>query len=114
MGTENRIGSSGAEAWRYEGSNVITDGSTGAHSFDVWSMVSLVRTTGPTINMHINGNSTPELTSSDDWGFPIDKLKFGAGSDCMICMVGLWNRALDTTELSALYNVGSGLRYNSI
>lgn len=90
------------------GVSTTVTGSTSL-STSTWYHVVVVRT-GGTINLHINGNATPDGTGSDSSA--LSSANFAVGSDVVpesyfdgkINDIRVWSRALSTAEISSLYS----------
>lgn len=80
---------------------------------NTWSHVAIVRNSG-TISLFINSTEDGSAFASDDFSgvFNIGAdIPDGLGMTGMVDEVGVWNRALSSGEIAALYNSGNGLTY---
>ncbi len=76
-----------------------------------WNYVVLTRTDN-TVKLYINGKYVSSLTISGSDQLSLSQVGFkGRSFRGTIDELGIWNRALTDTEISDLYNNGSGLSY---
>lgn len=99
----------------FTGGNTMTVGSL---SLDTWYHWVLVKT-GSNWELFKNDVSVATSTSGTST-YTNNKFAIGgsidpdAGSICTIDMVGLWNKALSSAEITELYNSGAGMSYADI
>lgn len=108
------------ETWVEVPANGLTTTSTGG-SFtadSVWKHV-VVRFDQLTVKIYVNGTEGASVTNNSTITNSNEPLTIGNRSHTdpgeylsgMIDEVGLWSRALTTTEITALYNSGNGFQY---
>jgi len=85
-----------------------------------WYFISATWDTGGTMTLYLNGSSvatntstgtyslsmTPRLTIGTWWDSPLSGTLKGKVDE-----VGIWSRALSSSEITELYNSGTGLSY---
>jgi len=97
----------------------LYDFSSGAVTNNSWFHV-LIKRAGSTFTCYVNGSSVGTYDSGSVIDFTGTDYFFGAYIDGLtgysiegqIDAVGIWNRALNDAEVSALYNSGNGLELN--
>lgn len=97
----------------------LYDFSSGAVTNNSWFHV-LIKRAGSTFTCYINGSSVGTYDSGSVIDFTGTDYFFGAyiggltgySIEGQIDAVGVWNRALNDAEVSALYNSGNGLELN--
>jgi hypothetical protein len=96
--------------------NGIVD-TSGLSSAGVWYFLTFVKSS-TTFTMYINGSSVGTATVTSSIYNGNDNFAIGANSngnsgffDGIIDEVGIWSRALTSSEVSELYNSGAGLSY---
>jgi len=116
----------------YDGTNMVFSKPNVADCYAVWSgsedtsyhMWTFV-TDGTSMRIYLDGNSTPFATNANtaNWVAPsTDTLPFGAYKSAgslqagwylggQLDEIGIWTRAITTTEISELYNSGDGFAY---
>jgi hypothetical protein len=105
-------GASGGSSWNDYSTNV-------AFSINNWNMITLTYNS-TNAQMYLNGNSIYNATPSYSPATSV-KLYLGAENSGLygtfvgkIDEVALWNRTLNSSEISQLYNEGNGLSYADI
>ncbi|MEI6529685.1 MAG: LamG domain-containing protein [Candidatus Falkowbacteria bacterium] len=89
--------------------------STNAVSNTTWTYLTVTRS-GNTVTHYLNGSANGSgAVSANTTGTDISWIGnfYGGGVnfDGMIDEVGIWSRALTSTEITTLYNAGAGLQY---
>jgi hypothetical protein len=109
-----RQSSSGFRLTIYDGSAtaVATVTYTGGVSAETWlNVVSVYDAASGTAIVYVNNSST-SVASGGTPGSSTNALYFGrrlfSYSSSRLDLIGVWNRVLDTTEISWLYNSGAG------
>ena len=84
-----------------------------------WTMVTAICELGGNISIAVNGGTPATLTKTRTVNDSTSAFQIGAANgasfwDGRIRRVGLWKKALIGTEVTALYNGGSGLNYSGM
>ena len=105
-----------------------SDGSTtdltlesGDRAFDTWHFVTLKFVAGGTSTLYINNSSVDTGTapsSIHSGSSRMELISFNSGAistrSGLLDSVAIWNRALDASEITTLYNSGSGVSYSDL
>ena len=108
--------------WRLGGAVIASsDSTTTGFNDNSWHMLTFVATSDTDKKLYIDGNSTPQcsLTTSSVFDSSSDKMTLGRLTASVssnpftgnVDEVGVWDVALSTTEISELWNSGSGFAY---
>jgi hypothetical protein len=118
-----RFSSSSTDALSFASTSSFFGVSVAQESLNVWQMLTL-RKDGNAIEVFRNGSSLGTDTFSGSFGtanapFAIGTASWVLGSVSashrgQVFAAGIWAEALDATQISALYNGGSGLRYAAL
>ena len=99
------------------GANKYNIQSSSAQTLGVWTMWTMTYD-GETLRLYKNGTLDTSLTdpsgniNTDNYGLGLAGNYLGGGNfDGLIDEVGLWNRALNSSEINDLYNNGDGITY---
>jgi len=110
LNTSGQVIFNGTAGDTYSGTNIVPLSS--------WVHLIFQRTSG-NYSVYINGTLDGSPQSAGGQNFEPGQVYFGKNQDGLVplnaslCEWGVWNRALTSTEISALYNGGSGLPYSS-
>lgn len=106
------IGSNGKEGFISQPNS--WQSSTAGVTLNQWEFVCIAVNSG-TGTFYLNGNSNGNTAAGQNWGTGANwrLAYYGANQEFtgMIDEVGVWNRSLNSTEITALYNGGSGMTY---
>ena len=98
----------------FNGSTDVYWDSSATISNGTYYFITYVRS-GNTISLYINGSldsSQTGYSGRDFGGATYNGIGIGSSSAiCYIDEIGLWSRALSSTEVSTLYNSGNGIQY---
>ena len=98
----------------YQAPDAVTANSTGASYNDGEWHHAVISSDGTNIRLYVDGTLISEVENSSVGESPT-QFRIGNGGDftaiCSIDEVGIWNRALNSAEVTSLYNGGAGNSY---